>query len=104
MFFRDKNQNYVYMALIIAIVLGVYAQDITYYISENVINIPRGLCIAIITIISLSLFIIPSVIIIKNKKNSGNIDKIMKIYLMINAIVGVPVSAFSIFVMLMWMG
>lgn len=104
MLFKDKKLNLVYSAMVIAIVLGVYAQDITYYISKNVINIPLGLCIAIITIISLSLFIVPTVIINKNNKNTGSIDKAMRIYLTINAIIGIPVSAFSIFVMIMWQG
>ncbi len=38
MLFKDKYQNLAYLALVIAIILGVYAQDITYYINKNIIN------------------------------------------------------------------
>lgn len=102
MLFKDRNQNLVYIALVIAIVLGVYAQGITYYIDEYIISMSLGILIAIITIVSLALFIIPTIIINKNYKKTGHIDKAMKVYMAINAIIGIPVSAFSIFVMIMW--
>ncbi len=104
MLFKDKYQNLAYLALVIAIILGVYAQDITYYINKNIINMPLGLLIIIITIISLLLFIAPSILINKNNKKTGEIDKVMKIYMIINVLIAVPVSAFSIFVMIMWQG
>ena len=104
MLFKDKKLNLLYSALVIAIVLGVYAQDITYYINKNIIKIPLGLCIIIITLISLLLFIVPSVIINRNNKRQGKTDKADKIYLTINAIIGLPICAFSIFVMIMWQG
>lgn len=104
MLFKDKKHNIAFLSMIIAIVLGVYAQDITYYINKNVINISLSLCIVIVTLISLLLFIVPSVIQIKSNKDKSETDKIMKIYLVLNAIIGVPISAFSLFVMIMWMG
>ncbi len=104
MLFKDKYQNLAYGALVIAIVLGVYAQDITYYIDKNVMNMDLGILIAIITGISVILFILPSIRINKEYKKTGQIDKVMKIYMAMNLLIGVPVSAFSIFVMLMWQG
>ena len=104
MLFKDKYQNLAYGALVIAIVLGVYAQDITYYIDNNVMNMDLGILIALITGISVILFILPSIRINKEYKKTGQIDKVMKIYMAMNLLIGVPVSAFSIFVMLMWQG
>lgn len=104
MLFKEKNHNIVFLSMVIAIVLGVYAQDITYYINENVINISLSLCIIIVTLISLLLFIVPSVLVIRSNRGKSETDKIMKIYLGINALLGIPISAFSLFVMIMWQG
>lgn len=103
MLFKDKKHNIAFMALIIATVLGIYAQSITYYITRNIIGLPLGLTIGIITVISYALFIGPAVKINNDNKKSGKSDKIDKIYLTLNAIIGIPISAFSFFVMIMWM-
>ncbi len=104
MLFKDKKHNIIFMALVIAIVFGIYAQSITYYITENIVDLPLSLVIVVITFISLALFIIPATMVSKANKKSGETNKIDKIYLILNAIIGIPLSAFSIFVMLMWMG
>ena len=64
---KDKKHIFIFMALIIATVLGIYAQSITYCISESIIDLPLGLVIVAIT----------------------------------NTIICIPISAFSLFVMIM---
>lgn len=104
MLFKDKIHNVLFSLMIIATFLGIYAQSITYYIAENIINIPLSILIVVITLTSLLLFIVPAVKINKQRKLQNNMDKITRTYLILNLLLGGPISAFSIFVMLMWLG
>ena len=99
-----KSLFYLYIAMIIATLLGVYGQSITYYIYENIAKISLEYCITVITMISISLFILPPILIFKSNRKDGITNKKFDIYYIINIMIGGTTSTFSLFVMIMWWG
>ena len=97
---RNKARLHLYGSMFLAIALGVYAQDIAYYLHNN-LTIPLLLGLTLATILSILLFLIPPILISKlNKVRKKEIN----IYLAINALIGVVISAFSLIVLLAWWG
>lgn len=86
-----------------AIALGVYAQDIAYFL-HNKLAIPLMIGLSIATIFSILLFLSPPILISKlNKKNKVR-KKEFNIYLSINILIGIIISAFSLIVLIAWCG
>ena len=89
--------------MILAIVLGVYAQDIAYSLHNNlIINLKLGLSIT--TALSIILFLMPPVLLRKFNKRKEIEDKEFNIYLVINVLLGITISAFSLIVLIAWYG
>ncbi len=93
--------TFVILGLIFATILGALGQNIAYDLNERFPTIELTTAITIVTFISLGLYIIiPISLFIFNKTE--------KIYLITSVIacvlIGLPVSIWSLFVWLMWMG
>lgn len=101
---KCKSLFYLYIAMIIATLLGVYGQSITYYIYDNIGKVSLEYCITVITMISIILFILPPILIFKSNRKDCITSKKFDIYYIINIMIGGTTSAFSLFVMIMWWG
>jgi len=100
---REKNKTrllQLYASMFLAIVLGVYAQDIAYFLHNN-LTIPLLLGLTLATILSILLFLIPPILLSKLCKVG---KKEIKIYLGINTLIGVVISLFSLIVLAAWWG
>lgn len=89
-------------SIALATIFGVYAQSISYYISNTFVKISPLYCLTIITMISIALFLIPPILILKAIKNQKIKEKGFTPYLIISSLIGVLVSIFSLFVLIMW--
>lgn len=100
----DKNIKVkilqLYLTLSLAIVIGVYAQDISYYIMDNIIDISAQIAIVIISVISGILFIVPSISLSKKYEIK---PQWLNIYIIINFLIALPVLTFQIIVLLFWL-
>lgn len=89
------------IALIVATILGIYGQDLSYYFSERFPTIELTTAITIVTFLSIGLYIITPILLFI-------FNKFEKTYLMMSVIacvlIGFPISIWSFFVWAMWMG
>lgn len=92
---------FVIIGLIVATILGIYGQDISYYINDQIPTIELTISITIVTFLSIGLYIfIPILLFISNK-----VKKVFFwIYLTLSILIGLPTSGWSFFVWAMWMG
>lgn len=92
---------FVIIGLIVATILGIYGQDISYYLNENFPKIGITIIFTIVTFLSIGLYIIIPVLLF----NLKNLNKVLfKTYLIANVVLGFPISMWSIFVWAMGMG
>jgi hypothetical protein len=92
---------FVIIGLIVATILGIYGQDISYFINDQIPTIDLRISITIVTFLSIGLYIfIPILLFISNK-----VKKVFFwIYLTLSILIGLPTSGWSFFVWAMWMG
>ncbi|WOV87004.1 hypothetical protein QWT69_14165 [Sporosarcina oncorhynchi] len=89
------------LGLIGATLLGIYAQDLAYYVHEQFPAIDLGAAITVITFCSIGLFIsIPLLFFIFNREAETS----KTIAVLGSVVLGIPVSMWSFFVWAMWMG
>jgi len=100
---RNKIRILLYGSIFVAIALGVYAQDITYLFYNN-LGIPLLVGLSLVTILSILLFVMPPILVSKVNKRNKLRKKEIYIYLVINALIGIVISAFSLIVMIAWWG
>ncbi len=93
-----------YGIMVLATILGVYGQDISYYINNIIENFSPLFYLTIITLISILLFLIPPMLIFQFYKKQKDEDKKFNLYFGINAVICATTSAFSLFVLVMWWG
>ncbi len=98
---RNKIRLFLYGSMLMAIVLGVYAQDITYLLYDN-LDIPLMIGLSIPTILSIILFFSPSILIPKLDKENIVSEKEFNIYFSINIITATIISSFSFIVWIAW--
>ena len=96
----SKSIFVLYATTIIASLLGIYGQDISYFIYNNIGKFPLEYCITVITITSIILFIIPHILSLRWNAR----DKKIELYYIINLLAGGTISVFSMFVLIMWWG
>lgn len=99
---KNSRRIFIFVIMILATTVGIYGQIISYYISKNIIEISPLHCLTILTAITIFLFLTSHTMIyrsIKKEKIKGNL---ITLSLIINSLMGIPVSFFSIFVLLMW--
>lgn len=87
---------------VFASLLGWYAQDIAYYFQDHFSYEDPFKTLVIVTIISVSLFLIAFVINTILLSIHKSKPRIYIVLLAVNMIVGLLVSSWSIFVLLMW--
>ncbi|RIU92029.1 hypothetical protein [Oceanobacillus picturae] len=92
---------FVIIGLIVTTILGIYGQDISYFINDQISTIDLRISITIVTFLSIGLYIfIPILLFISNK-----VKKVFFwIYLTLSILIGLPTSGWSFFVWAMWMG
>lgn len=95
--------KFLYGFTLFASILGIYAQDIAYFLFNN-LSIPLMVGLFVPTFLSLILFILPPVFIYRSNKINKINKKGFNVYLAINAILGLLISSFSIFVFIAWLG
>lgn len=99
----NKMRLGLYGSMIMAIVLGIYAQDIAYF-SNRKLAIPLMVGISIPTILSVFLFLGPPILGPRFNKYKGMPIKEFNIYLGLNILMGLIVSTFSLMVLVAWCG
>lgn len=99
-----KLKIIIFLSIIIATVLGIYAQDISYFIDGNLMDISLIHSITIITVVSMLLYLATPILVYKHTKKQKTPKKNLSFYLWANSILGIPISAWSFFVMVMWWG
>lgn len=100
---RNKVRLILYGSVFLGIALGVYAQDIAYFLHSN-LGIPLLVGISLITVISILFFLIPPMLVSKVNKQNKVWKKEVNIYLGINVLIGIVISAFSLIVLIAWWG
>lgn len=100
---RNKIKLLLYGSMLIAVVLGVYAQDIAYFLYNN-LAMPLMVGLGVSTIFSIFLFLSPPILISKLNKKHKVEKKAFNIYFGINIIIGIIISAFSLIVLVAWCG
>jgi len=103
---KGKNHTkwfVMYGIIILATMLGVYGQDISYYINNSIDNFSPLFYLTIITLLSILLFLIPPMLITRFNKKQKNEVEIFNLYFGFNAVIGAMTSAFSLFVLVMWL-
>ena len=88
------------ICLIGATILGIDAQDLSYYLNEKIPEIERTTFISILTFISIGVYIIIPIF----TYHSRIPNKMFAFYLIASCVIGIPTSTWSIFVWGMWMG
>lgn len=97
-----KIKLYIYAIMALATIFAVYAQDISYYIDNTFDKISPLYCLRILTLISIILFLMPPILITRLIKNEKVEHKEFTSYFIINSLIGVVFSIFSLFVLFMW--
>ena len=100
---KNKIRLLLYGSMLIAVVLGVYAQDIAYFLYNN-LAIPLMVSLSIATIFSILLFLSPPILISKLNKKHIVGEKGFNIYFGINILIGIIISAFSLILLVAWCG
>ncbi|MHA6261461.1 hypothetical protein ACXYMX_16495 [Sporosarcina sp. CAU 1771] len=89
------------ISLILATTIGIYAQDMSYYLNNRYPQMELTTAITALTFPSIGLYIMNPILLLK-------LLKLKKVYvytcMIASVLIGLPVSLFSFFVWGMWMG
>ena len=97
-----KTRITILICSITAVVLGVWGQTISYFLSNNIVAILPIYYLTAITIISVTLFILAfflSFFLYTNREKGGGIVLIQQLGILA---IGIPTSLWSLFVLFMW--
>ena len=86
-------------SVILATILGIYGQDMAYFIGDMIETAEPLYALTILTVSSLLLFGATPIFTFKIARK-----KVFVPYLLVNGVLGIPISLFSIFVLAMWWG
>lgn len=87
----------VIFGLILATLLGIYGQDLSYYFNDRFPAIELAMAITVINFLGIGLYIIIPSLLLIFKKMKG-------VYLFGFVLIGLPISIWAFFVWAMWMG
>lgn len=108
MLFKDKVKKFkffVFVNIILATIIGVYAQDISYYIvGDSLARNQLLYWLTILTVISIALFLATPIFIYMVIKKLEIKKHVFTPYLIANGLIGILTSNFSIFVLAMSWG
>lgn len=100
-----KFEIFTSINIILATIIGIYAQDITYYIvGDTLASTALLYCLTIVTVISILLFLTPPLLIYNGIKKSKLSKRVFIKYLMVDAIIGSLTSVWSLLVLIMCWG
>lgn len=103
-----KFKFFICVNIILATIIGVYAQDITSYIVGDYLLSISGLYylypLTILTVLSIVLFLATPILIYRFVKKSSVEKQTFTLYLIANTLIGILTSMFSIFVLVMSWG
>lgn len=104
-----KFKFFICVNIILATILGVYAQDIDYYIVDTAYHIVGDhfnsiselylYVLTILTVLSIALFITTPILIYRFTKKTSVEKQIFTIYQIANILIGLQTSLFSLFVL-----
>jgi len=100
---KNKTRLSLYGNMFLAVLLGVYAQDIAYFLN-NTLKVPLLTGITAATIFSISFFIFPPILATKANRDRKVGKREFNIYLVINILIGIIISFFSLIVLIAWWG
>ncbi|HHX61775.1 MAG TPA: hypothetical protein GX707_13890 [Epulopiscium sp.] len=101
---KNKIRVFTYGSMFLALGLGIYGQSISYYLDKNILENLAVYWLTIITIISISLFTIPAILAYRLNKKQKMKKEEFKLYFVINLVVGIMTSLWSLMVLIMWWG
>ena len=102
---KDKIKKFKFLIcvnIILATIIGVYAQDIAYYIVDNYSISSSELylyVLTILTVLSIALFFTTPILIYRFTKKTSVEKQIFTIYLIANILIGLQTSMSSLFVL-----
>ncbi|MDV6379359.1 hypothetical protein ORD22_14165 [Sporosarcina sp. GW1-11] len=99
-----KRVLWIPIIMILATALGVYGQDIAYYMTEHAVDINPVYYLTTCTVLSMLLYVVGydlTIRLLKNRQISRG--KVASIFLAFS-IVAVPISMFSFLATVMWWG
>ena|GEM_PF-1224005 len=104
-----KFKFFICVNIILATIIGVYAQDIDYYIVDTAYYIVGNhfnsiselylYLLTILTVLSIALFITTPILIYRFTKKTSVEKQIFTIYQIANILIGLQTSMFSLFVL-----
>ncbi len=102
-----KFKCFVVISVILASVIGIYGQTMTYYIVDNIFT--RGTlstvaCITSLTILSILLFLVSSMATFVGIKQSKLREEVFSKYLFVDLILGCLISLWSVLIITVWWG
>ena len=100
---RNRIRILLYGTMLVAIILGLYTQDIAYFLYYN-LTIPLMIGLGVATICSISLFLGPPILISRLNKRHKVGEKAFIIYSGINAVAGIIISSLSLIIFIVWCG
>lgn len=102
-----RYKCYISSSTLIASLLGIYAQRMTYFIVDTLLGRdvrPLLVCLTALTVLSVLLFLLPHILVrIGVNKHNFNKRPFTK-YLVANGVIGSFISFFSIIVAIAWWG
>ena len=110
MVYKDKIKKFKFFIcinIILATIIGVYAQDIAYYYSGDysISNAQLYLyLLTILTMLSIVLFFTTPILIYRFIKKMSVEKRVFTMYLIANILIGIITSMFSLFVLAMSWG
>lgn len=106
--FKDRIKRfkfYICVNIILATIIGIYAQDIaSYVIGDSLSGYLYLQWLTILTVISIVLFLVVPILIYKFVEKSALEKQIFTLYLIANSFIGILTSMFSIFILIMTYG
>lgn len=103
-----KCKFFICVNIILATIIGVYAQGITSYVVGDYLLSISGFYyiypLTILTVLSIVLFLTTPILIYRFIKKYSIEKQIFTSYLIANTLIGIPTSIFSIFVLIMSWG
>lgn len=106
--FKDRIKRfkfYICVNIILATIIGIYAQDIaSYVIGDSLSGYLYLQWLTILTVISIVLFLAVPILIYRFVKKSALEKQIFTLYIIANSFIGILTSMFSIFVLIMTCG
>lgn len=103
-----KFKFFICINIILATIIGVYAQDIVSYIVGDYLLRVSGLNylypLTMLTVLSIVLFLATPILIYRFVKKSSVKKQTFTLYLIANTLIGILTSMFSIFVLVMSWG